>query len=214
VKVARRRAEIRQEEILRAAAEVVSRVGFARTRVADVAAELGVSTALVFYHFETKERLLSEAFLSAAEADMTRLDRAVSGSGPASARLRAVLRLYAPAGQAPGWTLDIEAWAEALHSSEIREASRRLDRRWRSAIETVIRDGVNAGEFDCPDPRTAAERIAAMLDGLGVATQVRRSVSRARAARWVFEYAASEVGVDVEALTRVTPANGRSRRDR
>ncbi|HEX2809172.1 MAG TPA: TetR family transcriptional regulator C-terminal domain-containing protein [Kineosporiaceae bacterium] len=212
--MARRRAEIRQEEILRAAAAVVSRVGFARTRVADVAAELGVSTALVFYHFETKERLLSEAFLFAAEADMTRLDRAVSGSGPASARLRAVLRLYAPAGQAPGWTLDIEAWAEALHSSEIREASRRLDRRWRSAIETVIRDGVNAGEFDCPDPRTAAERIAAMLDGLGVATQVRRSVSRARAARWVFEYAASEVGVDVEALTRVTPANGRSRRDR
>jgi AcrR family transcriptional regulator len=212
--VARRRAELRQEEILRSAAAVVARVGFARTRVADVAAELGVSTALVFYHFETKERLLSEAFLFAAEADMTRLDRAVSGAGPASARLRAVLRLYAPAGQAPGWTLDIEAWAEALRSAEIQDASRRLDRRWRAAIEAVISDGVEAGEFDCPDPRTAAERIAAMLDGLGVATQVRRSVSRAKAARWAFEHTAREVGVDVETLTRVTPPTGRSRRDR
>jgi AcrR family transcriptional regulator len=212
--VARRRAELRQEEILRSAAAVVSRVGFARTRVADVAAELGVSTALVFYHFETKDRLLSEAFLFAAEADMTRLDRAVSGSVPASARLRAVLRLYAPAGQAPGWTFDIDAWAEALRSAEIQDASRRLDRRWRSAIEAVIREGVAAGEFVCPDPQAAAERIAAMLDGLAVATQVRRSVPRSRAARWAFEHAAREVGVDVETLTRSASAGRRSRPDR
>src|SRR5664279_2591432 len=98
--MARRQAELRRTEILRSAAAVVARVGFARTRVADVAAELGVSTALIFYHFQTKERLLSAAFLHAAEADLTRLDRAVSGGGPASHRLSAVLRLYAPAGQA------------------------------------------------------------------------------------------------------------------
>ena len=204
--MARRRAELRQEEILRGAAAVVARVGFARTRVADVAAELGVSTALVFYHFETKERLLSAAFLHAAEADLERLDRAVARAGPACARLRAVLRLYAPAGQAPGWTLDIDAWAEALRSPEIQDASRRLDRRWRAAIEAVICDGVAGGEFECPQPRTSAERIAAMLDGLAVATQVRRSVPRSRAARWAFEHAAREVGVEVETLVRGGPA--------
>ena len=56
----RRRAEVRREELLQAAAAVVARQGFANTRVADVAAELGVSTALVFYHFDSKERLLSK----------------------------------------------------------------------------------------------------------------------------------------------------------
>lgn len=219
--MARRRAELRREEILHAAAAVVARVGFARTRVADVAAELGVSTGLVFYHFETKDRLLSEAFLQAADDDLARLDRAVAGRGAPAARLRAVLRLYAPAGTAQGWTMDIDAWAEALRSAEIREASRRLDQRWRRAIEAVIRDGVTAGDFCCADPRAASERIAAMLDGLAVATQVRGSVPRARAARWAFEYAALQVGVEPQVLSggrrtgaHVTPATSAARPDR
>lgn len=199
--MARRRAEVRREEILRAAALVVARVGFARTRVADVAAELAVSTSLVFYHFETKDRLLSEAFLFAAERDVERLQRAVGGSGTATERLRAVLRLYAPAASAPGWTLDIDAWAEALRSAEVREASRRIDRVWRAGIERVLADGVAAGEFRCADPAASAQRIAVMLDGLAVATQVRGSLPRATAVRWAAEHAAREVGVDVEALT-------------
>jgi AcrR family transcriptional regulator len=202
----RRPAQARREELLRAAAAVVSRRGFTEARVADVAAELGVSTALVFYHFATKERLLSEAFLYAAEADLHRVDQVVAGGGSASDRLRAVLRLYAPVGKAPGWTLDIEAWAESLRTPEIRRASRRLDRRWRAAIEQVVTEGVTAGEFTCSDPRGATERIAAMLDGLAVATQVRRSVPRARAARWAFEYTADQVGIPTEQLLRRPPS--------
>jgi AcrR family transcriptional regulator len=208
--MARRRADVRREEILRAAADAVARLGFARTRVADVAAELGISPALVFYHLETKDRLLSEAFTFAAERDMRRLERAVTRPGSCAARLRAVLRLYAPSGTAPGWTLDIEAWAEALRSPEIREASRRLDRRWRAGIERSIVDGAARGEFHSADPRQSAQRIAAMLDGLAVATQVRRSVPRAQAARWAAEHAARELGVPVEVIAPSGRARGAS----
>ena len=98
----RRRADVRREEILRAAAAVVGRQGFARTRAADVAAELGISTALVFYHFDSKERLLSEAFDLAAEEDLERLERAVSRNTDAARRLRAVLRMYLPTGSGIG----------------------------------------------------------------------------------------------------------------
>ncbi len=208
----RRRADVRREEILRAAAIVVARNGFARTRAADVAAELGVSTALVFYHFETKERLLSEAFGFAAGEDLERLERAVRAKGTGAQRLRAVLRLYAPAGDAPGWTLDIDAWSEALRTPEIRAASQELDRRWRAAIEQVVRDGVAAGEFTCEDPAASALRIAAMLDGLAVATQVRFSITRARAARWAAETGARELGLPPDALAlRPRPAPTRAR---
>jgi AcrR family transcriptional regulator len=206
--MARQRAQARQEEILRAAAEVVRERGFARTRVADVAAHLGVSPALIFYHFETKDRLLSEAFVTAPENDLARLDRAVTGPGPASRRLRAVLRLYAPTSDASGWSLDIDAWAEALRSPQIRNASRSVDRRWRQALERILADGVREREFRCPDPRSSAERISAMLDGLAVASQVRRTVSRARAARWAIEHAAAEVGVSPEMLTAAGAASG------
>jgi AcrR family transcriptional regulator len=191
---------VRQEEILRAAADVVSRVGFARTRVVDVAEQLSCSTALIFYHFDTKERLLSEAFALAAETDLARLRRAVARTGDAATRMRSVLRLYAPAGTALGWTLDIDAWAEALRTEEIRDVTVRLDEQWRLAIQQVITDGVSSGEFTCPDPAASAARIAAMLDGLAVATQVRRALPRIRAARWVAELAAREVGVDAAVL--------------
>jgi len=198
--MARRRAEARREEILQAAAQVVARNGFARTRVADVAAELGVSPALVFYHFETKERLLSQAFSHAAARDLERLGRVVAAPGSSVDRLAGVLRLYAPVGAALGWTLDIDAWAEGLRTPEIRQATTDLDLRWRGALEQVIRDGVQAAEFRCDDPAASAQRIAAMLDGLAVATQVRHSLTRARAAEWARDFAAHELGLDVRVL--------------
>jgi AcrR family transcriptional regulator len=197
----RRRAEVRREEILAAAAAAVSRRGFAGTRVADVAADLGISSGLVFYHFETKERLLSEAFGYAAERDLERLDRAVARRGTAVARLRAVLRLYQPSGHAPGWTLDIEAWAEAQRTAEIRDASRELDRRWRAAIERVVTDGVEAREFAVDDPAAAVLKITALLDGLAVATQVRGSLTRKDAGRWAAEHAAQVLGLHPAVLT-------------
>jgi AcrR family transcriptional regulator len=203
--MARRVGEERREEILRSAIEVVRRRGLARTRVADVAERLGVSTSLVFYHFATKDRLLSEALLAAAEHDLARLDRAVRSRGTAARRLRSVLRLYGPTGDtSPGWTLDIESWGEALRCPELRVACRRVDQRWQDAIAVVITEGVVAGEFRCPDPVHSAERIAAMLDGLAVATQVRRTVPRSRAAHWALIHAAFEVGVAVEVLTGST----------
>ena len=200
----RRKADVRREEILRAAAAVVSRQGFARTRAADVAAELGISTALVFYHFDSKERLLSEAFDLAAEEDLERLERAVARAGDATRRLRSVLRMYLPTGSGIGWARDIDAWAEGLFTPEIRDASRRLDARWRAALERVVVEGVESGEFTCDDPKAAALRIAVMVDGLAVAVQVRGTVGRSRAARWIGEYAADQLGLTADALTPTT----------
>ena len=204
VSMGRRRADVRRDEILRAAAAVVGRQGFARTRAADVAAELGISTALVFYHFDSKERLLSEAFDLAAGEDLERLEKAVARNTDATRRLRAVLRMYLPTGSGIGWARDIDAWAEGVFTPEIRDACRRLDARWRAALERVVADGVASGEFTCDDPKAAALRIAVMLDGLGVAVQVRGTVGRTRSARWIGEYAATQLGLPAGALTPAT----------
>jgi AcrR family transcriptional regulator len=200
----RRRADVRRDEILRAAAAVVARQGFARTRAADVAAELGISTALVFYHFDSKERLLSEAFDLAAEEDLDRLEKAVGRNSDATRRMRTVLRMYLPTGTGMGWVRDIDAWSEGLFTPEIRESCRRLDARWRGALERVVENGVSSGEFTCDDPKSAALRIAVMLDGLAVAVQVRGTVGRSRASRWIGEYAAAQLGLPADALTPTT----------
>jgi AcrR family transcriptional regulator len=165
--------------------------------VADVATALGVSTALVFYHFRSKDRLVAEAFGYAARRDLDRLAQVAGSGGSARQRLVRALRLYHPSGSAaPGWRLWIDGWSAALREPELRRVCRRLDLRWRDTIAGLIAEGVTAGEFDCPDPEAAAWRITALIDGLSVQTTVHRGVlTRRQAEAWAYDQAARELGV-------------------
>ncbi|MHB1615259.1 MAG: TetR/AcrR family transcriptional regulator [Actinomycetes bacterium] len=197
----RRAPQVRRDELLRATCDVIARQGLARTRVADVAARVGVSPALVLYHFATKESLLAQAFAWAAEEDLTLLREVDARPGSATQRLRAMLDVYAPAATSPGWRLWIEAWAAALHDPEIRKASRRLDARWAKAFTRVIAEGVASGEFRCAHPEESAWRIAVLLDGLAVQVVVHKGLVTARQMyRWSREAASVEVGIEPEAL--------------
>jgi AcrR family transcriptional regulator len=192
----------RREELLRAAVEQIEARGVAAVRIADVAAALGVSNALVLYHFATKEKLVAAAFTHAAQDDLARLRRVLGRRTTALRRLRAAVRWYAPTGQAKGWRLWIEGWAAALREPALQEVTRDLDRQWKAALAEVIAEGVTADEFRCPDPMGAALRLTALLDGLAVQmTSYRGAVSRARAQEWVDEALARELGLAREALT-------------
>ncbi|MFF8679884.1 TetR/AcrR family transcriptional regulator [Streptomyces sp. NPDC015237] len=191
----------RREELLRAAVEQISARGVAALRIADVASALGVSNALVLYHFSTKEKLVAAAFARAAEDDLAHLHGLLGRRTSALRRLRAAVRWYAPTGQAKGWRLWIEGWAAALREPALRDVTRDLDRRWKAAIAEVIAEGVAAGEFPCPDPEGAALRLTALLDGLAVQlTSYAGTVSRARAREWTDEALARELGLPREAL--------------
>ncbi|MFY4720845.1 TetR family transcriptional regulator C-terminal domain-containing protein [Streptomyces sp. LaBMicrA B280] len=191
----------RQGELLRAAVEQIEARGVAAVRIADVAAALGVSNALVLYHFSTKEKLVAAAFAHAAEGDLAQLRKLLGRRTTALRRLRAAVRWYAPTGQAKGWRLWIEGWAVALREPALREVTRDLDRRWKAALAEVIAEGVTNGEFTCPDPPATALRLTALLDGLAVQlTSCPGSVPRARAREWVDEALARELGVEREEL--------------
>lgn len=192
----RRSVDARREEILDATLEQVDRLGLAATRVADVAQALGVSNALVFYHFGTKDTLLAEAFAHAVQRDLDRLDAAVARGKDPVDRLRRVLRMYGPTGDAAGWRLWIDAWALAQREPVIRKVLRRLDDRWDAVLRAVVEDGTAAGVFICDDPQSTVARTSALLDGLSVANLVYRNVSRADLRRWVGETLAAELGLE------------------
>ena len=119
----RRSVEVRREEILTATTDLLDRIGLAAIRVADVAEALGVSPALVFYHFGTKDALVAEAFAHAVDRDLRRLDQATAQGTDPLDRLRRVLRLYGPTGAATGWRLWIDAWALAQREPTIRSGA-------------------------------------------------------------------------------------------
>jgi AcrR family transcriptional regulator len=194
---ARQAVGVRREEILRAAVGQIIARGFAQTRVVDVAKALNVSTALVFYHFESKDRLLSEAFDYAAERDLQQLDRIRASRAPALRRLHRILALYGPgSGPRQAWPLWVDAWAAALRVPDLRASSLRLDLHWKDSVAAVIAEGVEAGEFTCADPVGAAWRITALIDGLAVQATVHPGViTKSTMTRWVQQATAAELGV-------------------
>jgi len=181
----RRKVEVRREEILLTAIAQVEEVGLAAVRVSDVASALGISTGLVFYHFGTKDELVGEAFTYAVERDLATMDRAAARRGTVRDRIRAVLRSYGPTGSAAGWRLWIDGWSLAQHEPVIASHFRRLDDRSRSILRNLVDEGIAEGTISCPEPDASVRRLLALLDGLSVAAEVHRSVSRRQLHAWV-----------------------------
>ncbi|MFE7129867.1 TetR/AcrR family transcriptional regulator [Streptomyces sp. NPDC057638] len=192
----------RREELLNAAVAQIQQRGVAAVRIADVAAALGVSNALVLYHFSTKEKLVAAAFTHAADGDLAHLRKLLGRRTSALRRLRAAVRWYAPTGSAKGWRLWIESWAAALREPALREVAGELDQQWKAALTEVIAEGAAAGEFPCPDPKAAAWRLTAFLDGLAVQmTSYSGSLSRSTMLTWTDDALARELGLERAQLT-------------
>jgi AcrR family transcriptional regulator len=215
----RRKVEVRREEILVATIAEIEKSGMSALRVSDIAASLGVSSGLVFYHFDTKDALLVDALEYAVLRDADRLDRALAKEGEPLERLRRVLTSYGPTGAAHGWTLWIEAWSTALREPSIQASLRKLDKRWRDALQDVITEGVATGVFNCEDPKGTVARVGALLDGLSVASLIYKSVNRKELQSWVRNTTADELGIPRAALNGTVngakpakPVNGRRRR--
>jgi hypothetical protein len=121
-----------------------------------------------------------------------------------------VITSYGKTGNADGWALWFDAWATAIREPSIRKALRRLDERWRAALTETIRDGIEAGDFVCPDPTATLARVAALYDGLSVAVLVYENVSRGELKTWIRDALAAELGIDASRLASAAAAGARS----
>ena len=164
----------RHQEILDAAARVITDRGLAETRISDIAEQAGVSPGLILYYFESKDRLLAEALTFANDQFYLRTSREIRRIPSAREQLRRVIDLSVPGylpefGRLDEWALWIEVWVRALRDPEMAKDREALDQRWRSQLAEIIRGGQASGEFTSPeDPDELALRIAALIDGLAI----------------------------------------------
>jgi AcrR family transcriptional regulator len=146
---------------------VIAERGVAATRIADVAERCGVSPPAVLYWFDSKEKLLAEALTADDDRFYEELSERLAEAATPTERMIALIE--AAGESADDFALWMELWTWALRDAELRAARERFDSRWRAAIETVIADGVAAGEFGADiDPAQTALAIAALIDGLTV----------------------------------------------
>jgi AcrR family transcriptional regulator len=167
-----------RDRILQAACALIAERGIGGARIAQIAKAAGVSTALVHYHFRTREVLLSEtldyAFDLAAAVRLRAAgengDSGDDGDGSASRRLADVVEQSLPTTD-PGrreWQLWAELWLGAARDPSLRPIAAQMYARYRTWIATAVAEGVAAGEFAAVDPGRTADLAMALIDGLGL----------------------------------------------
>jgi AcrR family transcriptional regulator len=172
--VVRTKTKDRHQEILEAAAQVITDRGLAETRISDIAERCGVSPGLILYYFESKDRLLVEALTHANAQFYLRLSRELRRISSAREQLERVVELSVP-GLLPEferldeWALWLEIWVRALRDPDLAKEREELDRRWRQSIADIIRRGRSTGEFpEGEDADDLGLEIGALIDGLAV----------------------------------------------
>jgi AcrR family transcriptional regulator len=162
-----------RDRILHAACELIAERGIGGARIAQIARAAGVSTALVHYHFQTREVLLAETLDYAFDlASAVRLRPAgETGTGDSAAkRLADVVEQSLPTTD-PGrreWQLWAELWLGAARDPGLRPIAAQMYTRYRTWIAAAIAEGVAAGEFAPVDPHRTADLAMALIDGLGL----------------------------------------------
>ena len=160
-----------RERIAAAACRRIASEGVEGVRIAHIAADAGVSTALVHYHFATRDALLTEALELAF--DGTADARATSADEPAAShadRLAAMVEacLPLPGERRTEWALWVELWPRAMRDPALRAVAERLYARYHAWLAEAVQAGVAAGEFVPCDVDAVVDRALALIDGLSV----------------------------------------------
>lgn len=160
----------RQKLILEAAVRVIARSGVRGLRVEKLAAEAGVSTALVYYHFKDRKGLVRATLDFINDRAVIYTDEAVAGAADAREALERLL--LSELEDTPQVRENSTAWGElrasaVFETEELRAALAASTGSWAKDVADVVRqaraEGLAAEGAAAED---VADRLTALVEGL------------------------------------------------
>ncbi len=164
----RRPSSERRIEILEAALTIFVKKGYSDTRMDDIVQEIGLSKGAIYHHFQSKRDL----FISLIEHWMDQFSGIERGekmrAKPSAEIIKEIARFTAKVFKRnPNWFLvEPEIWAFANRDKEIKELASQLYSRVLSEFETLIKRGIEYGEFRSVNERMIAMSIMTSLHGM------------------------------------------------
>jgi len=156
---ARTKPDDTRDRIMQTAEGLFRRLGFAKTAVADIAAELRMSPANIYRFFDSKNAIV-EAICRRCLSEVEEKAWAVARSkAPAAQRMeRLILEIlaYHKENLVTEQRVNELVVAAIEHSWDTIRAHKDV---MRNVVELVLRDGIDAGDFEPVDPRETAELI-------------------------------------------------------
>lgn len=135
----------RRAELLRAAAKLFVEKGYAATTTRDIAEAVGMRSGSPFYHFRSKQALLTATMIEGLDAGAAKLAAAIDGIADPERRLRVLVRAHL------GTLLEGDCRSPLLVSetraldekarSEIAAAFDRYQVPWQQALDELAREG-------------------------------------------------------------------------
>jgi len=175
----------RRSQILECTCSVIARDGAEGLRMAAVAREAGVSSALLHYYFATREDLIRLAFEYHETRESARGEERIAAIQDPLERVRDVLfrELSDDEVVREGWVLWSEMSRTAIFRDDFRASVADRSARWVGLVANLIGAAQEAGRIPpAIDAVSAALRLTSMVDGIGNHVIV-GSVSRAEARR-------------------------------
>ena len=156
----------RREEVLAGALKVIAVRGYRGATIAHIVDEIGFTRAALYYYFDSKMELLEALAFRPIEMLLESGERIAKGEGTPSAKLAGIVSSH----------FRLMALNPDLFNVMIREqmelppsrvlALRQLDRRYHRLVASVIRSGIERGEFREVDADLAALHTLGALNWL------------------------------------------------
>jgi len=158
----------RQAMILEAAIRVIAQSGVRGLRIEKIAAEAGISTALIYYHFGSRAGLIRRTLEHINDRAARYTEQALVSTNP-RARIEQMLLLEIQG--TPTVRENSIAWGElrasAVFNDELREQLRDATQAWSADLQEVIKITQDAEMADPTiEPIDVAERLTALVEGL------------------------------------------------
>ena len=160
----------RRTTILEAATRVIARRGVRGLRVEELAAEAGVSTSLIYYHFTDRAGILRKTLEFIGERAERYTTEREPGAAPLAPRDELAATLLLELQDTPAVRENSTAWGElrasAVFDSDLREDLAKATLEWVQEIAELLGRARPSGT--APAHAAAAERLTALLEGLSV----------------------------------------------
>jgi len=156
---ARTKPDDTRERIMATAEALFRRLGFAKTAVADIAAELHMSPANVYRFFDSKNAIVEaicRRCLSEVEEKAWSVARSKAAAASRVERLILEILAYHRENLVTEHRVNEMVVAAIEQNWDTIRAHKDV---MRNVVELILRDGIEAGEFERVDPRETAELI-------------------------------------------------------
>jgi AcrR family transcriptional regulator len=153
-----------REEILRHAAARFSSAGVGATRVADIAASVGMTPPAIYHWFDNLDAILDALLSYVVDESAAFATAAASRPGPCAERLRSLIGQHVERLTAGPYDLWFVAGLSDAESRRSKAVGRKATQ-WRRAVARLVAEGVEAGELAPVDPDLAVAVVSGIVYG-------------------------------------------------